>query len=70
MKTMTNGHAGQRTHHHRAPAGTITRLPETPRDAIAMRAYQLYMDCGCPEGRDVEFWLEAERQLKESLILK
>jgi hypothetical protein len=68
MKTMTDGHAGPRSHHHRAPACRLPDLP--PREAIALRAYHLYVDCGCPEGRDVEFWLEAERQLKEPLIPK
>jgi len=70
MKTMTDGHAGPRVHHHREPARTIMTMLDPPREAIALRAYQLFMDCGCPWGRDVEFWLEAERQLKEPLILK
>jgi Protein of unknown function (DUF2934) len=70
MKTMTDGHAGPRSHHHRAPACTTTKLPDPPHEAIALRAHQLYMDCGCPEGRDVEFWLEAERQLKAPLVWK
>jgi len=30
---------------------------------IALRAYVLFEQAGCPGGRDVEFWLEAERQL-------
>jgi hypothetical protein len=68
MKTMTDGHAGPRSHHHRAPAAATSKLAEPLREAIALRAYQLFMDCGCPWGRDVEFWLEAERQLKEPLI--
>jgi len=33
-------------------------------EAIAVRAYELYAASGSPHGRDVEFWLEAERQLK------
>ncbi len=32
--------------------------------AIAARAQQLWESHGRPEGRDVEFWLEAERQLR------
>jgi len=42
-------------------------LPLTPfrptYDAIAKRAYELYVDEGRPDGRDVEFWLKAEREL-------
>jgi hypothetical protein len=36
--------------------------PPTHQD-IARHARQLWQDRGCPEGKDVELWLEAERQL-------
>ncbi len=32
-------------------------------DAISQRARQIWHDRGCPEGQDVEIWLEAERDL-------
>ena len=32
-------------------------------DAIAKRAYEIYVESGLPDGRDVEFWLKAEREL-------
>jgi hypothetical protein len=32
-------------------------------DEIAFRAHQLYQQAGSEPGREVEFWLEAERQL-------
>ena len=35
-------------------------------DKIAERAYEIWNDRGCPEGTDMEIWLEAERQLSES----
>ena len=42
----------------------IERVPFKPtHEAIAKRAYELYEDSGCPAGRDVEFWLAAEREL-------
>ncbi len=34
-------------------------------DEIARQAQELWQDRGCPAGRDVEIWLEAERQLHE-----
>jgi hypothetical protein len=37
-------------------------------DEIAARAYELYEKSGFRGGRDVEFWVEAERQLREELI--
>ena len=35
---------------------------------IECRAYRLWEEAGQPQGRDEEFYLEAERQLKEELI--
>jgi hypothetical protein len=34
---------------------------------IATRAYELYAKSGHQPGREVEFWLEAERQLQRGL---
>jgi hypothetical protein len=36
-----------------------------PLEAIAQRAYELYASSGFQNGRDVEHWLEAERQLRK-----
>jgi len=33
------------------------------RDPIAALAYQIYLQEGCPQGRDVQHWTEAEAQL-------
>jgi hypothetical protein len=43
-----------------------TRTPT--HDAIAVRAYELYEKSGFRNGSDVEFWLEAERELSRELI--
>jgi hypothetical protein len=32
-------------------------------EAIAKRAYELYEESGRLDGRDVEFWLKAEKEL-------
>lgn len=37
-----------------------------PLEAIAQRAYELYVAAGYQHGRDVEHWLEAERQLRRN----
>jgi len=34
-----------------------------PYAAIAKRAYEIYEETGRPNGRDVEIWLKAEREL-------
>jgi hypothetical protein len=41
--------------------------PPTQKD-IERRAYHLWQQAGMPKERDQEFYLEAERQLKEELI--
>jgi hypothetical protein len=34
-----------------------------PHDEVAKIAYQIYLQEGCPQGRDLQHWLEAEAQL-------
>ena len=48
-----------------------TGLPETPmtnptptHDEIAAQAYQIYLREGCPEGRDLDHWLQSEVELR------
>lgn len=38
---------------------------EPSHEEIALRARDLYERSGCQPGRDEEFWLEAERQLRQ-----
>ncbi|MGD0636113.1 MAG: DUF2934 domain-containing protein [Beijerinckiaceae bacterium] len=33
---------------------------------VRLRAYQLWQAAGAPEGKALEFWLEAERELQNS----
>jgi hypothetical protein len=37
---------------------------------IAIVAYQLWLDNGCPVGSDQEYWLRAEAMLKNALVAK
>ena len=37
-------------------------------DEIAKVAYDLYQKEGCPEGRDLIHWLEAEKIMKEKYV--
>ena len=32
-------------------------------DAIAKRAYEIWVEQGCPEGRDLENWTRAEQEI-------
>ena len=51
----------------RAPSKGATRTRVPTHDAIAERARELFEESGYQPNRDVEFWLEAERQLRDEL---
>jgi hypothetical protein len=36
-------------------------------EEIALHAYNLWIDEGCPRGRDQEYWLRAEEELMSEL---
>ena len=38
-----------------------------PKEQIERRAYELYLESGCVDGRDVENWLTAEEELQNGL---
>jgi Protein of unknown function (DUF2934) len=42
----------------------MTRLPE--HEQIARYAYELFLSRGAEDGRDLQDWLEAERQLTKA----
>ncbi len=48
----------------RAARPAALEPPAPTKSEIASRAYELYVKSGHQPGRDVEFWLEAERQLR------
>jgi DUF2934 family protein len=39
-------------------------MPNPTEEKIRIRAHQLWEVAGRPEGREAEFWREAERELK------
>lgn len=48
----------------KAGATAVAEPPAPTHEQIAMRAHELYVSSGHQHGREQEFWLEAERQLK------
>jgi hypothetical protein len=42
--------------------------PEITPDAIARRAYEIYMDRGAAHGHDIDDWLQAERELPDEPV--
>ncbi len=53
-----------------APIRKETRMARPPGIEIVRRAYELWEQAGKPEGKDQEFYLQAERELQEALDKK
>lgn len=49
--------------------GPEAALPALTHEAIERRAHEIFMARGAGPGRDLQDWLEAERQLVEELRL-
>ena len=45
------------------PRAPFTDAPSL--EDIRQRAYELHLESGCSHGRDLDDWLEAERELQE-----
>ena len=56
--------AAPRTEAGRSKAGAPPAGGTIPQEKIAARAYQIWQESGCPDGRDLEHWLQAERELR------
>lgn len=35
---------------------------------IAARAYEIWLEQGCPEGRDKDHWYQAELELRKAIV--
>src|SRR4051812_42172650 len=50
------------------PTAVVSKpLPPT-QEQIAALAHAIWLDRGCPEGRDLDNWFEAERQLRGEIV--
>jgi Protein of unknown function (DUF2934) len=46
--------------------GRAEVMAKPSQNRIRRRARQIWQENGCPSGRDEEFWLQAERELRET----
>jgi hypothetical protein len=63
-----SGSSHSKARPHAAPRGFFSgesKMPKPLSIEIVCRAYELWQQAGEPEGRDGEFYLDAERQLRE-----
>lgn len=42
------------------------KTEDVPKEQIEKRAYELYLECGCDGGHDLEHWLAAEEELRQA----
>lgn len=47
-----------------ATSTTATTAAVPGQDPIALRAYQIWQESGCPHGKDKEHWFRAEREVR------
>lgn len=50
------------------PATTTASSLSLSHADIASRAYELFLAAGAPHGRDLEHWLQAERELRNRSV--
>lgn len=50
----------------KVPAQTPQKRTQPIEDAIRVRAYQIYIERGRLPGRDLDDWLQAEREIKSN----
>lgn len=53
----------QNPNHKHGAAGEPTVDQGSIQEEIRQLAYQLFCECGCEQGHDMEHWLEAERRV-------
>jgi hypothetical protein len=64
LKTQVTDPAAIRAISELAEEAVMTAEEMERRQRIRGRAHEIWIERGCPEGRDVEFWLEAEGELE------
>lgn len=52
----------------RTARAAASQPPAPTKREVAVQAYELYAKSGYQPGREVEFWLEAERQLQRKTL--
>jgi hypothetical protein len=65
-RTTTAGAAPQSKAAQTMPQQSATHA-SVPMEKVAMRAYQKWLQSGCPHGCDKQHWLEAEAELKSEM---
>ena len=49
---------------------SVSTRPPADADAVAARAYELFVARGCVDGHALEDWIEAEKQLSNQLSIQ
>ncbi len=68
QSTMTTTRTRTRKSPTTPATSTASSLSSLSHSEIANRAYELFLAAGAPHGRDLEHWLEAERELRTQSV--
>src|SRR4051812_10349833 len=63
-RELNNGPSGSNGRHSHPKGPRIPVMPFPDDEQIRRRAHELWEEAGRPEGRELEFWHRAERELQ------
>ena len=65
MASVQKSHSSSQRYDARGtPAAKAVSTTAPSAEKIAARAYEIWQASGCPDGHDLEHWLQAERELR------
>jgi hypothetical protein len=67
---MRNGNAEPQATSTRPEAGAVAVGNSARDEEIRRRAYEIYLERGEQPGRELDDWLQAERELEPALVLR
>lgn len=70
VKTMTTVQRTKAPATSKAAAGKTSPPASLPHEPVALRAYEIWKERGCPHGMDQDHWFQAERELRARLAMR
>jgi len=65
-KTGTTTKTKSTTTAQKTSSAKVTKSRVCDPSVVSRRAWEIWNENGCPQGRDLENWLQAEKELKSS----
>jgi hypothetical protein len=64
MAIVQKSHSSSQRYDTRSAPPAKAAATAASAEKIAARAYEIWQANGCPDGQDLEHWLQAERELR------